>query len=396
VFQNKFYGEDTSNDELVLEDIKDSSVMQQFLHFLYTDTVETVNEETIKPLLVIADKYDVPRLKIACGAFTADKINNSNCMEILEFAATQNEIDLVNACVKFIGRNIKQDDFDMAQLLSLKTDVFAAILDSDEFPLDELSVFTLANNWYEHNKSTVSENDFRKVLRGVRFPIMDPLTLYSNVKGNPFVDVLDYMEALEYNALPKEFDPDVVEKEKRFHPRKGITRFTWVNAHTNANHLVRLEQHDRMATKLSTNNWDLVLVSSIEMKSGQHYYEIEINFVNNDKSGMVIGVTADKFISGGSYSSCYGLGMTGTTYNAVGGGYGTCTFNNGDIFGTLVDFTKDEIVFFKNGTSIAKSNSTPSSMRNVYACVFLYYTNDTITLLDKPKHPVSSLVRATY
>jgi hypothetical protein len=188
VFNEKFYGETPSNEtELLLEEIKDRRVMTHFLHFLYTDTVDAVNDETIIPLLALADKYDVPRLKIACGAFTAEKITNANWMEILEFAAAQNEAELINDCVKFIGKNMKDEDFDMVQLLSLKTEVFAAMLDSDEFPLDELSVFTLANNWYEHNKGQISEDEFRKVLRGVRFPMMDPLTLHSNVKGNLFI-----------------------------------------------------------------------------------------------------------------------------------------------------------------------------------------------------------------
>src|SRR5690348_11480300 len=66
IFQNMFFGSSTTNTStLEISDIKDKTVMTQFLQFLYTDTVETINEETIKPLLAVADKYDVPRLKIA-------------------------------------------------------------------------------------------------------------------------------------------------------------------------------------------------------------------------------------------------------------------------------------------------------------------------------------------
>jgi kynureninase len=88
------------------------------------------------------------------------------------------------------------------------------------------------------------------------------------------------MEALEYNALPKEFDADLVAREKRFHARKGIAKFCWVNPHNTA-HLVKLEQNDRCVTKLTSTNWDLVLLSSVEMKTGQYYYEIEITSVNS-------------------------------------------------------------------------------------------------------------------
>ena len=88
------------------------------------------------------------------------------------------------------------------------------------------------------------------------------------------------MEALEYNALPKEFDAELVEKSKRFHCRKGIAKFHWVNPHNTPSY-IRLEGNDRIATKLSTSNWDLVLLSSIEMNRGQYYYEIEINSINS-------------------------------------------------------------------------------------------------------------------
>jgi speckle-type POZ protein len=185
VFNEKFYGVGASSNvsELVLEEVADERVLTEFVHFLYTDTIEVVSDDTIKPLLALADKYDVPRLKIACGAFTAEKITNTNWMEILEFAAAQNEEDLVNDVVKYIGKNMRDESFDMIQLLSLKTPVFAAMLESDEFPLDELTIFGLANNWFEHNKTSVTEDEFRKVLRCVRFPMMDPLTLHTNVKG---------------------------------------------------------------------------------------------------------------------------------------------------------------------------------------------------------------------
>jgi hypothetical protein len=106
---------------------------------------------------------------------------------------------------------------------------------------------------------------------------------------------------------------------------------------------------------------------------------------------MVLGVTGDKNIAAGSFSSCYGLGMTGSPYNVNGGGYNTHAYNAGDMFGCLVDFPKDEIKFYRNGVYVGVSNMKPSSMRTVYPCVFLYYQNDKVRLLDKPKNPMNTL-----
>ena len=73
------------------------------------------------------------------------------------------------------------------------------------------------------------------------------------------------------------------------------------------------------------------------------------------------------------------------------------TFGAGDVFGTLVDFDRDEILFFKNGAAVAKSSSPPSVLKTVYACVFLYYATDKVTLLsDKIRFPQKSLNRTLF
>jgi tetratricopeptide (TPR) repeat protein len=95
VFNEKFYGETPSNDtELLLEEIKDREVASHFVHFLYTDVVAVVSEEIIEPLLILADKYDISRLKIACT-------------EKLEFA-TPDEAECGD-CVDYIGNTSKND-----------------------------------------------------------------------------------------------------------------------------------------------------------------------------------------------------------------------------------------------------------------------------------------------
>jgi hypothetical protein len=132
-------------------------------------------------------------------------------------------------------------------------------------------------------------------------------------------------------------------------------------------------------------------LGTAEFRNGTTYYEIEIVTVNNDKSGLVLGVTGDKNIGAGSFASCHGLGMTGTPYNVNGGGYNTHAYNNGDVFGTLVDFAKDDIKFYRNGQYVGSSTSKPSVLKKVIPCVFLYYQNDKVKLLDRPRNSISSL-----
>jgi hypothetical protein len=235
-------------------------------------------------------------------------------------------------------------------------------------------------------------------MKYVRLPLIDTATLRRKVKNSPYIDTADYIEAIEYSAMPQDFDPDFISRHKKFSFRKSLTKFKWVTQKSpnNINHLCKLEDNDRTVTKLMSNGWDMAVLSNTEFKSGTHYYEIEIINVNNDKSGLVLGVTNNRNIPVDSFSSCYGLGMTGSPYNVAGGGYNTFSFNSGDVFGTLIDFNKDDIKFYRNGSCIGKSNTKPSIFKAIYACAFMYYQNDKITLLANPKHQIYNLINNGY
>jgi hypothetical protein len=67
----------------------------------------------------------------------------------LKFAVQYNEEELQDQVVKFIGTRIREDLMDFKTFYSLEQDLFSALLESDEFPLDEISVFKLVNDWCE-------------------------------------------------------------------------------------------------------------------------------------------------------------------------------------------------------------------------------------------------------
>ncbi len=115
--------------------------MDRLLQYIYTDTAELSND-TVLSLLSIADQYDLPRLKKACGSFAAENINNENVHQIFEFAVVYNEETLQLECVKFIGKRI-DDLIESRQLMSMAPDMFSALVANDALPLDESRVCVL-------------------------------------------------------------------------------------------------------------------------------------------------------------------------------------------------------------------------------------------------------------
>jgi hypothetical protein len=62
-------------------DIDDKRVLDCFLQYLYTDTVESADADILAQLLTLSDKYQVPRLKVVCGAYSLEKLTDENWLD---------------------------------------------------------------------------------------------------------------------------------------------------------------------------------------------------------------------------------------------------------------------------------------------------------------------------
>lgn len=74
------------------------------LEFLYTDriTVEKLDQKKIFDLILLADKLDLPELKIMCEDFLSSQLSNENVINLLQKATTVNANNLRDKCMKFI------------------------------------------------------------------------------------------------------------------------------------------------------------------------------------------------------------------------------------------------------------------------------------------------------
>jgi hypothetical protein len=106
---------------------------------------------------------------------------------------------------------------------------------------------------------------------------------------------------------------------------------------------------------------------------------------------MAIGLTSDHGLAQSSYSQCCSINMSSGAYFATQVDPNTYpTYNVGDVIGYVVDFQLDEIKIYQNGKLIFRGTQKPSALGTIWACVFLYYTGDQVSLCDDI--PMSDLV----
>jgi len=132
----------------------------------------------------------------------------------------------------------------------------------------------------------------------------------------------------------------------------------------------------RTVTKTGGSQWDCIVFGSEEVDAGTVLWEYVFDKVSSDRSGMAIGICKPD-TGAGSYSSVIGMGMTGTGYSGV-------TIVDSVLVTTAtkmkvkVSFDTLIIQFFV-GTTLVATGTIPSGV-SFKCCVFLYYTNDQVTL----------------
>ena len=105
MFGHKELAENVTN-EAEIKDFSPKSV-EDFLEFLYTDELYEADSNSVE-LLLMADKYNVGRLKINCEKALSKNIDNSNAIKLFCTASTIDAAYLMENTAKFILKNIDE------------------------------------------------------------------------------------------------------------------------------------------------------------------------------------------------------------------------------------------------------------------------------------------------
>ncbi|KAH3863485.1 BTB/POZ domain-containing protein 6-like [Dreissena polymorpha] len=104
VFQAMFFGLcSEKKEEFEIEDA-DSTVFSEFLRFFYLDDAE-VTQSNFHPLLILADKYEVPLLFQHMTKFIKSVVDVDNALELLELVIAFNAKQCMKTLLEFIDVN---------------------------------------------------------------------------------------------------------------------------------------------------------------------------------------------------------------------------------------------------------------------------------------------------
>ncbi|XP_071033425.1 speckle-type POZ protein B-like [Parasteatoda tepidariorum] len=90
-------------------DIQDVDIdtFKVFMNYIYCDTVDKMDYDGAKNLLIVAEKYEVLRLKEMCGSFLKSEISDRNACEIAALADMVSHKGLKSFAIDFIADHSK-------------------------------------------------------------------------------------------------------------------------------------------------------------------------------------------------------------------------------------------------------------------------------------------------
>ncbi|CAM0953129.1 unnamed protein product [Alopecurus aequalis] len=113
VFKAELYGPMREQQSITIEDME-PAVFGALLHFIYTDDLDDEDgdkeEETVKHLLVAADRYGIERMKLICERKLCEFLEAKTVASTLALADQHHCSKLKDACIEFINTLDRLDD----------------------------------------------------------------------------------------------------------------------------------------------------------------------------------------------------------------------------------------------------------------------------------------------
>lgn len=147
-FYNLFYRMEANSNEIPITDVS-IKALKEFLRFVYTGE-RTLNMEIVYDVLKLAVRYSSKILTAFCESFIIRKINERNCMFVLN-KCSEFGLTLINSvCMQLIVKDsiniLKSPKF-----LEIHQETLDIILKSNKLKLTEIELYRIVVKWSENN-----------------------------------------------------------------------------------------------------------------------------------------------------------------------------------------------------------------------------------------------------
>jgi len=353
---------------------EDHEHFKNLLKHMYTGETDFINGQNVLPLISLSNYYGVHSLKEICGTLLGDLVSDENLFFFLDIVDKYDVKSLEAACGEHLAENFG-DLMEEGKLNDLEPTTWAEMLKSNELQLkSEEQLFEAVLRYADQFKDEPEKRDnaLNTILPYVRFPLFSPKFLVQVVEAEASIQHLDVVRDLLHEAYRYKVSPTSVQTI-RTQPRFGF-RFD----KDQCNSSITLSD-DNMKATCQTTAWVNVRCQH-PLNPGHDYMEFKVE--SGSTSHLMLGV-----VSGGcsnvGYAGQYSNGWTyyssGQVYNSSSTPATGQAYSTGDKIGVKYDFTKNLLIFYKNGTQVATLNgvtvsaTTPlypiASMNGIGTCV---------------------------
>lgn len=175
---------ESMQDTVTIGDVE-ASVMEQLINYAYTSEI-LINRQNVQALLSASNLLEILPVKEACSQYLEQNMDETNSIGIHCFAEAHSCTELQQKSKKFILKHFPSVSL-QEEYLQLTKDKLIEFLQDEELNIDsEEQVFQSAVRWLDFNTEERTD-DFEKVLKHVRLPLISPYYLFDVVEKQEVV-----------------------------------------------------------------------------------------------------------------------------------------------------------------------------------------------------------------
>ena len=359
VFHAMLYdGMKESNEKEIKLPSVDTETLKVLLSFLYTGKIE-VDSENCLSILEAAHYFNVTILEKKCSDSIAASLDHENCCTIATFADDKKFDGLLEKCLTFMYSNadkvIKGESFK-----TLSSELMLKFCQSSDLCVKEINLFVAVVEWCQHQKANTPDETIKIVLQQIRYPLISVSDLLEKVRPTKFADSVLYTSALEFHHMPSTYDGPKIQLAKRKSRSAG---FCFFNLTTNT---MTITEDGSITRTSRSRGWDGLCAAQVyPTEQRPVYFKFLLKHSHSDRSGIqIVTRSCSKgSLSPGDYSGSmdgrYFLPNIGEEVD------GAITMEGGKITTTIGN----------------KTITTTKEYDTIYLCVYLYFPDNSVTLL---------------
>ena len=189
-----------SKEGVVRLEMLSESRLEDILEFIYTGSVQILDEENARSLIEMADYLFLPQLQTLAGSVLAQKLDISNCISTYYFAERHQCEKLVSNAKQIILSNFTNvaNTEDFLKMSNKEVEMWISSGDIDVS--SEEDVFKIILAWIDHDKS-VRKKYFAELFRHVRLIYVSSDYLRKTIATNDLVKGNEGCLDLAKNAM---------------------------------------------------------------------------------------------------------------------------------------------------------------------------------------------------